>query len=75
KGEGGFAFGKMFKDLSDEVSVLSAEEDGMPTNLGKAVSELKKDGAEVSVASTGDGDEDDGDGPPEHAPAHGRNKD
>jgi len=75
KGEGGFAFGKLFNELSDEVSVLSAGEDGMPTNLGKAVSELKKDGAEATVASTDDGDEDDGDGPPEHAPAHGRNKD
>ena len=75
KGEGGFAFGKMFKELSDEVSVLSAGEDGMPTNLGKAVSDLKKDGAEVTAAADSDGDEDDGDGPPEHAPAHGRNKD
>ncbi len=72
KGEGGFAFGKLFKELTDEVSVLTDGEDGLPTNLGKAVSGLKKDD---EVAGTDDGDEDDGQGPPEHAPAHGRNRD
>ncbi len=71
-GEGGFAFGKLFKELTDEVSVLTDGGDGMPKNLGKAVSDLKKDGTEPTVASTDDGDEDDGQGPPEHAPAHGR---
>ncbi len=75
KGEGGFAFGKLFKELSDEVSVLSAGEDGMPTNLGKAVSGSMKDDTVVTAAADGDGDEDDGDGPPEHAPAHGLNRD
>ncbi len=75
KGEGGFAFGKLFKELSDGVSVLSAAEDGMPTSLGVAVSGLKKDDKVVTAAADSDGDEDDGDGPPEHAPAHGRNKD
>ena len=75
KGEGGFAFGKLFKELTDEVSVFTDGEDGMPRNLGKAVSDLKKDGTEATVASTDDGDEDDGQGPPEQAPAHGRNKD
>ncbi|MCH8201003.1 MAG: hypothetical protein IIB85_03685 [Chloroflexi bacterium] len=75
KGEGGFAFGKLFKELTDEVTVLTDGEDGMPKNLGKAVSDLKKDGTEATAASTDDGDEDDGQGPPEHAPAHGRNKD
>ena len=75
KGEGGFAFGKLFKEFADEVSVLTEGEDGMPKNLGKAVSGSKKDGTEPTVASTDDGDEDDGQGPPEHAPAHGRNKD
>jgi hypothetical protein len=74
-GDGGFAFGKLFKDLADEVSVLTDGEDGMPKNLGKAVSDLKKDGTEATVASTDDGDEDDGQGPPEHAPAHGLNRD
>ena len=75
KGEGGFAFGKLFKELSDGVSVLSAAEDGMPTNLGVAVSGLKKDDKVVTAAADSDGDEDDGDGPPDHAPAHGRNND
>jgi hypothetical protein len=75
KGEGGFAFGKLFKEFADEVSALTDGEDGLPKNLGKAVSGSKKDGTGVTVAGTGDGDEDDGQGPPEHAPAHGRNKD
>ncbi len=75
KGEGGFAFGKLFKESADEVSVLTDGEDGLPKNLGKAVSGLKKDGTEPTGASTDDGDEDDGQGPPEHAPAHGRNRD
>ena len=75
KGEGGFAFGKLFKELSDGVSVQSAGEDGMPTSLGKAVSDLKKNDTVVTGAADVDGDEDDGDGPPEHAPAHGLNKD
>ncbi len=78
KGEGGFAFGKLFKELTDEVTVLTDGEDGMPKNLGKAVSDLKKDGTEPTVDSTdddGDEDGDDGQGPPEHAPAHGRNRD
>jgi len=74
-GDGGFAFGKLFKELTDEVSVLTDGEDGLPTNLGKAVSGSKKDATEATGAGTDDGDEDDGDGPPEHAPAHGRNKD
>ena len=75
KGDGGFAFGKLFKELTDEVSVLTDGEDGLPTNLGKAVSGSNKDATEATGAGTDDGDEDDGDGPPEHAPAHGRNKD
>jgi hypothetical protein len=75
KGEGGFAFGKLFKELTDEVSVLTDGEDGLPTNLGKAVSGSKKGDTEATGAGTDDGDEDDGQGPPEHAPAHGRNKD
>ncbi len=71
-GEDGFAFGKLFKEWADEVSVLTDGEDGMPKNLGKAVSASKKDGTEATGAGTDDGDEDDGQGPPEHAPAHGR---
>ena len=74
-GDGGFAFGKLFKELTDEVSVLTDGEDGLPKNLGKAVSGSKKDATEASGAGTDGGDEDDGEGPPEHAPAHGRNKD
>jgi len=71
KGEGGFAFGKLFKEFADEVSVLTEGEDGMPKNLGQA----KKAANGAAAAADGDGDEDDGDGPPAHAPAHGRNKD
>ncbi len=74
-GDGGFAFGKLFKELTDEVSVLTDGEDGLPKNLGKAVSGSNKDDTEATGAGTDGGDEDDGEGPPEHAPAHGRNKD
>ena len=74
-GDGGFAFGKLFKELTDEVSVLTDGEDGLPKNLGKAVSGSNKDATEATGAGTDGGDEDDGEGPPEHAPAHGRNKD
>ena len=74
-GDGGFAFGKLFKELTDEVSVLTDGEDGLPKNLGKAVSGSKKDATEATGSGTDGGDEDDGEGPPEHAPAHGRNKD
>ncbi len=74
KGDGGFAFGKLFKELTDGVLVLTVTdgEDGMPKNLGGAVSGLKKDD-EVVVLVDGDGD--DGQGPPEHAPAHGLSRD
>ena len=75
KGEGGFAFGKLFKELTDEVTVFTDGGDGMPKNLGKAGSDLKKDGTDATAATTDDGDEDDGQGPPEQAPAHGRNRD
>ncbi len=71
KGEGGFAFGKLFKELTDEVSELTDGEDGIPKNLGQA----KKAANGATGASTDDGDEDDGQGPPDHAPAHGRNRD
>ena len=71
KGEGGFAFGKLFKELTDGVSALTDGEEGLPKNLGEAVSNLEKDGTEPTVAST----DDDGQGPPERAPAHGLNRD
>ncbi len=78
-GEDGFAFGKLFKESADDLSVLTDGEDGMPTNLGKVVSDSKKSDNVVTATADGDGDddgdEDDGQGPPEHAPAHGRNKD
>ncbi len=74
-GEREFAFGKLFKEMADEVSALSAGEDGVPGNLGQAVSNSSKSDKAVA-AVTGDGDEDDGgNGPPDQAPAHGRNKD
>ena len=72
-GEYEFAFGKRFKELSGEVAALSAGEDGVPKNLGQAVSHDKKGDKGAAVAAIEDGDsEDDGDGPPDHAPAHGR---
>ncbi len=75
KGEGGFAFGKLFKESADEVSALTAGEDGMPKNLGQAMSGSKNGDGVATAEADGDGDEDEGDGPPDHAPAHGRNKD
>ena len=71
--DGGFAFGKHFKELSGEVAALSAGEDGVPKNLGQAVSHAKKGDKGAAVAAIEDGDEDGGHGPPDHAPAHGRN--
>jgi hypothetical protein len=71
--DGGFAFGKHFKELSGEVAALSAGEDGVPKNLGQAVSHAKKGDKGAVVVAIEDGDsEDDGDGPPDHAPARGR---
>lgn len=70
--DGGFAFGKHFKELSGEVAALSAGEDGVPKNLGQAVSHAKKGDKGAAVAAIEDGDEDGGHGPPGHAPAHGR---
>jgi len=61
--EDGFAFGERFKEMADQVSELSAGEDGVPKNLGQA-----KKGSQVTAL----GADDDGDqGPPDHAPAHG----
>ena len=61
--EDGFAFGERFKEMADQVSELSAGEDGIPKNLGQA-----KKGDQVTAF----GADDDGDqGPPDHAPAHG----
>ena len=71
-GEREFAFGKLFKEMADEVSALSAGEDGVPRNLGQAVSNSGKSDKAVA-AVTGDGGEDDGGNwPPDQAPAHGR---
>ena len=79
KGDDGFALGKLFKESADDVTVLTDGEDGMPRNLGQAVSGSKKSDDVGTAGADGDGDddgdEDDGQGPPEHAPAHGRNKD
>ena len=77
KGDGGFALGKLFKESADGVSVLTDGEDGLPKNLGQAVSDSKKSDDVGTAGADGDddGDEDDGQGPPEQAPAHGRNKD
>lgn len=71
-----FAFGKLRNDLDeDQTAALEAVLESGPKNLGKAVSDSKKDVTVATVASTDDGDEDDGQGPPDHAPAHGLNRD
>ena len=75
KGDDGFALGKLFKDSADGVSVLTAGEDGTPKSRGQAVSGSKKCDDVGTAGADGDGDDDGGEGPPEHAPAHGRNKD
>ena len=36
EGDGGFGFGKLFKESANGVSALTAGEDGMPKNLGQA---------------------------------------
>ena len=41
EGDGGFGFGKLFKEMEDEVSALSDGEDGLPKNLGQAKKALK----------------------------------
>ncbi len=66
-GNGGFAFGKLFKEMDDEVSAFSAQHDDMPKNLGQAVS-----GGEKKDMDSLETDEADGHGPPDHAKAHGR---
>ncbi len=63
-------FGALFKEMASELSALSSGEDGIPKNLGLA--KKAANGAAVAAAAGG---EEDGQGPPEHAPAHGRNKD
>ena len=72
EGDGGFAFGKLFKEEADGVSALSAGEDGIPKNLGQAVSDGENDDEGADVAADGDGDDDGSHGPPDHASAHGR---
>ncbi len=67
EGDGGFAFGKRFKELTDGVSAVSAGEDGMPRNLGQAVSNAKNGNQVTALGADDDGDQ----GPPDHAPAHG----
>lgn len=73
EGDGGFAFGKLFKENADELAALSAGEDGMPKNLGQAVSNSKKSDEAVAAVAGAVGDGGGGHGPPDHAPAHGRN--
>lgn len=66
-------FGALFREMASELSALSTGEDGMPKNLGQAVSGSKTGDGVAGVAAAGGG-EDDGQGPPEHAPAHGLNR-
>ena len=67
QGDGGFAFGKRFKELTGEVSALSVGGDGMPRNLGQALSDAKNGDQVTALGADDDGDQ----GPPDHAPAHG----
>ena len=61
-------FGELFKVMAEEVSALSAGEDGIPKNLGQAISRAMKADKAAAFAADVDG----GHGPPDHAPAHGR---
>ncbi len=63
-------FGALFKEMASELSALSSGEDGIPKNLG-----LAKKAANGAALGAAAGGEEDGQGPPDHAPAHGRNKD
>ena len=65
--DGGFAFGKRFRELTGEVSALTAGGDGMPRNLGQALSDAKSGDHVTAFGADDDGDQ----GPPDHAPAHG----
>ncbi len=65
-------FGVLFKDMADQVSVLTEGEDGLPKNLGQAISGTKKADTASAVAAVNGGEDDGGQGPPDHAPAHGR---
>ncbi len=65
--DGGFAFGKLFKEMAGEVSALSAGEDGIPKNLGQAISGAKKGDGATALAA-----DDVKHGPPDHAKAYGR---
>ena len=61
-------FGELFNVMADGVSALAAGEDGMPKNLGQAISGAMKADKATAFAADVDG----GHGPPDHAPAHGR---
>ncbi len=65
--DGGFAFGKRFKELTGEVTGFTAGEDGMAGNLGQALSDAKNGDQVTAFGADDDGDQ----GPPDHAPAHG----
>ena len=65
-------FGELFQEMASELSALSAEGDGLPKNLGQAISGAKKADKAAAVAAVNGGEDDGGHGPPDHAPAHGR---
>ncbi len=65
-------FGALFQEMASELSALSAGEDGLPKNLGQAISGAKKADKASAVAAVNGGEDDGGHGPPDHAPAHGR---
>jgi hypothetical protein len=65
-------FGVLFQELTDDVLVLTTGEDSIPKNLGQAISGAKKADKGPAVAAVNGGEDDGGQGPPDHAPAHGR---
>ena len=68
----GFAFGKLFKEMADELSALSTEGNETPKSLGKLVSSAHQGNGDEVLAAEDENDEDVGGGPPDHALAHGR---
>ncbi len=65
-------FGALFQELTDDVLVLTEGEDGLPKNMGQAISGVNKADNGPAVAAVNGGEDDGGQGPPDHAPAHGR---
>ncbi len=65
-------FGVLLQDMADQLSALTEGEDGLPKNLGQAISGANKAANGAAVVVVNGGEDDGGQGPPDHAPAHGR---